>query len=124
MATSVRPSRHLSHLSSRDCYRTRPIRAAVVRTGGHSVRIVRAALLGQLYLQPFMWSGDGGYLHPRQRPNHDIDLRARHVDQQIAAGTRVALTPELSVEVAARQATTRYDPTAEYDNTSLQRTLN
>jgi hypothetical protein len=83
-----------------------------------------AALRGELYLQRITLFGEGSYLNTRQRPNQDIDVRARHVDQQVGGGTRVALTPEVSVELAARQTTTRYDPTIEYDNTSLQRTLN
>src|SRR3954470_14099629 len=83
-----------------------------------------AALRGELYLQRITLFGEGSYLNTRQRPNQDIDVRARHVDQQVTGGTRVALTPEVSVELAARQMTTRYDPTIEYDNTSLQRTLN
>jgi hypothetical protein len=83
-----------------------------------------AALGGELYLHRIMLFGEGSYLNTRQRPNQDIDVRARHVDQQIGGGTRVAVTPEVSVELTARQMSTRYDPTVEYDNTSLQRTLN
>jgi len=83
-----------------------------------------AALRGELYFQRVMFFGEGSYLNTRQRPNQDIDVRARHVDQQAGGGTRIALTPEVSVEVSARQMTTRYDPTVEYDNTNLQETLN
>jgi hypothetical protein len=83
-----------------------------------------AALRGELYFHRVTFFGEGSYLNTRQRPNQDIDVRARHVDQQAGGGTRFELTPEISVEVAARQMTTRYDPTVEYDNTSLQETLN
>jgi hypothetical protein len=79
---------------------------------------------GQLFLNRITLFGDGGYLNTRQRPNQEIDVRARRVEQSAAAGVEVALTPEISVRVAAHGERTRYDATAEYDNTSLQRTLN
>jgi len=83
-----------------------------------------AALRGEFYFNRIMLFGDGSYLNSRQRPNQDIDVRARHVDKQVAGGTRVALTPEVSVELTGRAMTTRYDSTVEYDNSSLQRALN
>jgi len=83
-----------------------------------------AALRGELYFNRIMLFGEGTYLNSRQRPNQDIDVRARHVDKQIGGGTRVAMTPEVSVELTARLMTNRYDPTVEYDNSSLQRALN
>jgi hypothetical protein len=79
---------------------------------------------GELYLERITLFGGGSYINTRQRPNQEIDVRARHVDTSATAGVDVAITPELSIAVAANQLSTRYDAAAEYDNTILQRTLN
>jgi Putative beta-barrel porin 2 len=84
----------------------------------------RVAMRGEIYLQRITLFGEGGYINTRQRPNQEIDVRARHVDKSATAGIDVSVTPELSVVVAAHQLGTRYDAAAEYDNTKLQRTLN
>ena len=84
----------------------------------------RIAGRGELYLERITLFGGGSYINTRQRPNQEIDVRARHVDTSATAGVDVAITPEMSVAVAANLLATRYDDTAEYDNTSLQRTLN
>lgn len=81
-------------------------------------------LRGQIFLRRITLIGERDYLNTRQRPNQDIDVRARHVEEARTAGIDVAVTPEMSVLVAVHQLTTRYDDAAEYDNTSLQRTLN
>lgn len=81
-------------------------------------------LRGELYLQRLKLFGEGAYLNTRQRPNHEIDVRSRHVEDSLEAGAGLQLTPKLSVEIAGHQMTTRYDASAEFDNTSLQRTLN
>jgi hypothetical protein len=51
-------------------------------------------------------------------------VRARHVDDMLTAGVEVAVTPEMTVKIAGHRQSTRYEDAAEYDNTSLQRTLN
>ena len=81
-------------------------------------------LRGQLFLHRITLFGGRDYVNTRQRPNQEIDIRARHIEENVHAGIDVALTPEVSVSIAGRQLRTRYDKTAEYDNTSLQRTLN
>jgi hypothetical protein len=81
-------------------------------------------LRGQVFLHRLTLFGGRDYVNTRQRPNQEIDVRARHVDQMLTAGVDVAITPEVSVLVAGHRFTTRYDPAVEYDNTSLQRTLN
>ena len=78
----------------------------------------------QLYLHRITLFGEGEYRDSKQRPNQEIDIRARHVDEAATAGIEVAVTPEVSVVVAGHEVRTRYDASAEYDNTSLQRTLN
>jgi hypothetical protein len=79
---------------------------------------------GEVYLQRLMLFAEGGYLNSRQRPNQEIDIRSRHFEDNAALGAAFRLTPEFSVEVAGRQIRTRFDADAEFDNTSLQRTLN
>jgi hypothetical protein len=79
---------------------------------------------GQVFFRRLTLFGGRDYLNTRQRPNQEIDVRARHVDEAVTAGVDVAVTPELSVRVTGSRLTTRYDATTEYDNTSLQRTLN
>ena len=81
-------------------------------------------LRGELYLQRLMLFGEGAYLNTRQRPNHEIDLRSRHLEDGLTAGVGLRLTPKFSIEVAGRQTRTRYDADATFDGTSLQRTLN
>ena len=79
---------------------------------------------GELYARRITVFGDRAHLSTRQRPNHELDLRSRHTEDAVTAGVRVALTPTVSVEAAARQVEIRYDTDAEFDGTSLQRTLN
>ena len=64
------------------------------------------------------------YLNTRQRPNYEIDLRSRHVENDALAGVELRVSERLSIEAGARQFDTRYDADAVFDNTSLQRTLN
>jgi hypothetical protein len=82
------------------------------------------ALRGELYLHRLMLFGESTYLNTRQRPNHEIDLRSRHLEDGLTAGAGLALTPKFSVEIAGRQLRTRYDAAAAFDGTSLQRMLN
>ncbi len=81
-------------------------------------------LSGQLFLHRITLFGERDYLNTRQRPNQEIDVRARRVEEMITGGVEVAVTPEMSVRVAGQRLRTRYDKAIEYDNTILQRTLN
>ena len=51
----------------------------------------RVAMRGELYLQRITLFGEGGYVNTRQRPNQEIDVRARHVEQTATAGVDVSL---------------------------------
>ncbi|CAN5517761.1 hypothetical protein BH23ACI1_BH23ACI1_13740 [soil metagenome] len=79
---------------------------------------------GDVYLNRITLFGERGYLSTRERPNHEVDVRSRHVRETVAAGVSVAVTPKLSVQVAGRQVDIRYDTGTEFDGTSLARTLN
>jgi hypothetical protein len=76
------------------------------------------------YLSRVMLFGETAYLNTRQRPNYEIDIRSRHVEDRLTAGADIAISPRLSVEVAARQLAVKYDADAQFDGTALQRTLN
>jgi len=76
------------------------------------------------YLNRIMLFGESAYLNTRQRPNYEIDIRSRHVEDQLTAGANIAISPRLTVEVAARQLAIEYDADAQFDGTALQRTLN
>ena len=79
---------------------------------------------GEVYLQRLTFFAENAFLNTRQRPNYEIDLRSRHVENNAAAGAGLALTPKFSIEVAGRRHDTRYDADAQFDGTSLQQTLN
>jgi hypothetical protein len=79
---------------------------------------------GEFYLNRITLFAEDAYLNTRQRPNYEIDLRSRHVEDTLAGGAQVAVTPALAVEIAGRRSETRYDTDAQFDGTSLQRTLN
>lgn len=81
-------------------------------------------LRGELYLHRLMLFGEGAYLNTRQRPNHEIDLRSRHLEGGLKAGVGYEVTPRFSIEVAGNDFTTRYDADSTFDGTSLQHTLN
>jgi len=51
---------------------------------------------------------ENAYENTRQRPNYEIDVRARHVDNSLSAGTSIGIASKMSVEVAARRSSTRF----------------
>jgi hypothetical protein len=79
---------------------------------------------GEVYLNRITLFGERSYLNTRQRPNHEIDVRSRRTEESSTGGVQVALSPAFWVEVAARRFEARHDEDAEFDGTSLQRTLN
>jgi hypothetical protein len=83
-----------------------------------------ATVRGEVYLGRLTVFGERGYMSSRQRPNHDVDIRSRYVQESTAAGVGVAVTSRLSVDVAGRQTAVRYDSASEFDGISLAQTLN
>jgi hypothetical protein len=79
---------------------------------------------GEVYLQRITLFAENAFLNTRQRPNFEIDLRSRHLENNALAGVELALTPKFSVEAAGRRFDTTYDADAQFDGTSLQQTLN
>lgn len=78
----------------------------------------------EVYLHRLTLFAQDAYLNTRQRPNYEIDLRSRHLENNVLAGGEIRLTPKFSVEVAARRFDTRYAADAQFNNTYLARTLN
>jgi hypothetical protein len=83
-----------------------------------------ATVRGEVYLGRLTVFGERGYVSSRQRPNHDVDIRSRYVQESTAAGVGVAVTSRLSLDVAGRQTDVRYDAASEFEGISLAQTLN
>jgi hypothetical protein len=77
-----------------------------------------------VYLHRITLFGQNAYLNTRERPNYEIDVRSRHLENDATAGIDIRLTPKLSFEAAAVRGITRYDADAYFDGASLQKTLN
>ena len=79
---------------------------------------------GEAYASRITLFAEDAYLNTRQRPNYEIDLRSRHLENDLVAGIKVHVTPKFSAEVGPRRAETRYDADAYFNGTYLQETLN
>ena len=78
----------------------------------------------QIFLNRITLFGEGQIVNTRQRMNYEIDVRARQLRTDVAAGVDLRLTPKFSVEGSVRRGDTEFDADATFDGTSLQRTLN
>src|SRR5688500_10665160 len=78
----------------------------------------------QIFLTRITLFGEGQIVNTRQRMNYEIDVRARQLRTDVAAGVDLRLTPKFSVEGSVRRGDTEFDADATFDGTSLQRTLN
>ena len=76
------------------------------------------------YIHRVTLFAEDAYLNTRERPNYEIDLRSRHLENDAVAGVKLQATPKLSGEIGARSAETRYDADAYFNGTPLQQTLN
>jgi hypothetical protein len=79
---------------------------------------------GEAYAHRVTLFAEDSYLNTRQRPNYEIDVRSRHLENDVVAGVELRLTRKLSIDAAAKRAITEYDADAEFAGTSLQQTLN
>ena len=77
----------------------------------------------EVYIRRVTFFAEGEYLNTRQRLNYEVDVRARHVENNAAAGAAVQLTPKFSVELSGRIDETRFDADEEFNGLRLQRTL-
>lgn len=79
---------------------------------------------GEAYAHRLTLFAEDAYLNTRQRPNFEIDLRSRHLENDAMAGMELRLTPKFSVELAGKRAITKYEADAFFAGTSLRETLN
>jgi hypothetical protein len=79
---------------------------------------------GEAYAHRLTLFAEDSYVNTRQRPNYEIDVRSRHLENDALAGFDLRLTPKFSVELAGKRAIAKYDADAVFDGTSLQDTLN
>jgi len=63
-------------------------------------------LRGEAYARRLTLFAEDDYLNTRQRPNYEIDVRSRHVENNVMAGAGVRLSSKLSFELAARRGRT------------------
>lgn len=84
----------------------------------------QAAVRAEAYAHRVTLFAEGSVLNTRQRPNHEIDLRSRRRQNDIAAGVNVRLTPRFSAEVSGGRGRARFDADAFFLGSSLQQTLN
>lgn len=68
------------------------------------------------------WVG-GAAIHSADRPNAEIDARARRSDTEVGAGAHVEVTPVATVTVSAHQLGVRYAEGAEFRGELLSREL-
>jgi len=83
----------------------------------------QATLRGEAYANRLTLFAQGEYLNTRQRPNYEIDLRSRHVEQDFSGGLSVRLTTRFTLEGAVTGESVRYDGDAFFLGTSLRETL-
>jgi hypothetical protein len=79
---------------------------------------------GDVFLNRVTLFAESGYLNTRQRPNFEIDVRARREEQVLRGGVQVRVSPKLSLEMAARQQQLDFASDASFNDTNLQVTLN
>jgi putative beta-barrel porin BBP2 len=84
----------------------------------------QAAARAEIYMHRLTLFAQDAYLNTRQRPNLEIDLRSRHLENNVEAGAEYRLTPKLSFSVSGRRAFVRFDADAFFLGSSLQETLN
>jgi hypothetical protein len=84
----------------------------------------QVAFRGEVYLRRLTLFAEDAYLNSRQRLNYEIDLRARHKENNLLAGVSYRITPKFSIEAAGRRGLTEFDSDAFFQGTSLQQTLN
>jgi len=84
----------------------------------------QAAVRAEVYLHRLTLFAQDAYLNTRQRLNFEIDLRARHQENNFSAGIAYRITPKFSVEVAGRRAITQFDADAFFLGSNLHDVLN
>src|SRR5262245_7565244 len=83
----------------------------------------QAAARGELYAGRLTFFLDESYLNTRERLNYEIDVRARHLQNDLSAGVAVRATTRFTIEVAARRGRIRFDGDDYFRGQRLKETL-
>jgi hypothetical protein len=83
-----------------------------------------ADVRGEVYLQRLTLFGENALVNTRQRPNFEIDVRARRLENTVRIGAQLRLSSKLSVEVAGRQSLVHFDGDAFFSGSYLEEVLN
>jgi hypothetical protein len=113
-------------VARRALFQLRPAADLVWYANYGSERSIDPQLTGraEIYLRRITLFAEDAYLNTRQRLNYEVDLRARHVENDATVGAALRVTPKFSVELAGRIDDTRFDADEQFDGVRLQRTLN
>jgi hypothetical protein len=84
----------------------------------------QAVVRAEAYAHRLTLFVEESYLNTRQRPNFEIDLRSRHLQNDLGGGVSVRLSPTFSVEIARSHSQTRFDGDAFFLGQRLQEALN
>jgi hypothetical protein len=79
---------------------------------------------GELYLQRVTLFAETEVVNTRQRPNYEIDIRARRLENTVRVGGQLRLSAKATVELAGRQSIVRFDGDAFFSGSYLEKVLN
>jgi hypothetical protein len=83
----------------------------------------QAAVRAEVYSPHLTFFAEDAYLNTRERLNYSIDLRARHLQNDLSGGVAFRATTRLTIEAAARNGRIRFDGDAYFDGQRLKETL-
>ena len=83
----------------------------------------QAAVRGELYAGRLTFFVDESYLNTRERLNYSIDVRARHLQNNLSGGVAYRPTTGLTVEAAASGGRIRFDGDEYFNGQRLKETL-
>ena len=83
----------------------------------------QAAARAEIYTPRLTFFMEGAYLNTRERLNYEIDLRARHLENNLTGGVAVRASTRLTIEAAARRGSIRFDGDAYFQGQRLKETL-
>jgi len=79
---------------------------------------------GETYLRRFTLFAENSFVHSRQRPSFEIDLRSRRLENRFTAGVDMRITPKLSFQVHGTKGKTEFDGDTVLLGTRIAETLN
>ena len=84
----------------------------------------QASVRADIFVRRLRLFGEAAHQSSRQRLNYEIDLRSRHLRNDVTVGAEVKVTPRLSIEAAGRRSGIAFDADAVFHGTSLEHALN